>query len=124
MTEIATRSRAKSTPAATAGKILEVEVGRGGKNLIDKLANARIARLMAEQTEKPLKDAVKELWLEDAEALELGDTLLVKAMGVVRGRVTLRHRAKTVDLDLLLTAFPEAYEKCVSDNVSPQFDAV
>lgn len=124
MTQTATRTSAKPT-AAAAPKTLEIEVGRKGQGILNKLANLRVARLMAEREEKPVKEQARELWLEASRELVPGDVILVKAMGVVRGRVTLKKRAPAVDLDLLMSAFPEAYEKCVQDNVyTPQFDSV
>lgn len=122
MTQTATRARAKATAAATP-EIIEVEVGRGGKHQIDMLANARQQRLAAEKVEEPLKDAWKRTWEALVpENFKKGDTLVIKALGVVRGRVTMRSRGKTVDLDLLMQAFPEAYAACVSENESLQFD--
>ena len=125
MTQTTTRTSARSTAAASAPKTLEIEVGRKGQGILNKLANLRVARLMAEREEKPTKEQARELWLEASRSLEVGDVLLVKAMGVVRGQVTLKRRAPAVDLDLLLQAFPEAYEKCVQTDVyTPQFDTV
>lgn len=122
MTQTTTRTSARSTAAA---KTIEIEVGRKGQGILNKLANLRVARLMAEREEKPVKEQARELWLEASRQLEIGDVILVKAMGVVRGRVTLKKRAPAVDLDLLLAGWPEAYEKCVQDNVyTPQFDSV
>jgi len=124
MTQTATRTSAKAT-AAPAIKHLEVEVGRGGQHILNKLANARVARLLAEKVEAPLKDKWKERWTAEVDklgGLARGDILVIKAMGVVRGQVSLRSRGKTVDLDLLMQAFPEAYARCVSENESLQFD--
>jgi hypothetical protein len=124
MTQTATRTSAKAT-AAPAPAVHEVEVGRGGQHLLNKLANARIARLLAERTENPLKEKWKERFTLEADkvgGLKKGDVLVIKALGVVRGQVTMRSRGKSVDLDLLLQAFPEAYEACVSENESLQFD--
>lgn len=122
MTQTASRTSAKPAAAAAEPQVLEIEVGRAGKFALDKLANARIERLMAEKVERPLKDKVTALWSEAAKDLGKGDVLVVKAAGVVRGRVTVRPRQKSVDLDLLLQAFPEAFEACVSDTESPQFE--
>jgi hypothetical protein len=124
MTQTATRTSAKPT-AAAGPKTIEIEVGRKGQGVLNKLANLRVARLMAEREEKPVKEQARELWLEAAETLEVGDVILVKAMNVVRGRVSLKRRAAEVDLDLLLAAYPEAFEACVNTEVySPQFDSV
>lgn len=125
MTQTTTRTSARSTAAASAPKTLEIEVGRKGQGILNKLANLRVARLMAEREEKPVKEQARDLWIEASRQLEPGDVILVKAMGVVRGRVTLKKRAPGVDLDLLLQAYPEAYANCVQDNVyTPQFDSV
>lgn len=119
MAQTATRRGAK--PAAATVKVrtpktYEVEIGKAGQYVLDKLANARQDRLQAEKIEKPLKEQLKEFYSEPASKLEKGDTLIVKALGVVRGRVTLRgFGRKEVDLDLLLQAFPEAYAACVSE---------
>ena len=121
MTQTATRTSAR--PAAAAARTLEIEVGRGGKAVIDKAANARIDRLQAERAEKPIKEKLKDLWSAAADELKVGDVLVVKAMGVVRGQVKLVRRAPAVDLDLLMQAYPEAYAACVDTEVySPQFD--
>ena len=122
MTQTAVRTSAKPT-AAAGPKTLEIEVGRKGQGILNKLANLRVARLMAEREEKPAKEQARELWIEAAKDLKVGDVILVKAMGIVRGRVSLKRRAPEVDFDLLMQAFPEAYEKCVDNEVfSPQFD--
>jgi hypothetical protein len=121
MTQTATRTSAK--PAASIGTVTELEVGRVGAGILNKLANARLARLLAEKAEGPLKDRVKAMFAQEAEALKPGDVLVIKASGNVRGKVTMKRRAPAVDLKLLKEAFPEAYEKCVDDEVfSPQFD--
>jgi hypothetical protein len=118
-----TATRTKSAkPAVHTPQIFELEIGKPGKKVLDELANARQNRLNAERAENPLKVALKEFWAEAAEQLAKGDQLVIKASGVVRGRVTLRDRQKQVDLDLLLQAFPEAYAACVADNFTPQFD--
>ena len=125
MTQTTTRTGARSTAVAAGPKTLEIEVGRKGQGILNKLANTRVARLLAEREEKPAKEQARDLWLEASRQLEVGDVLIVKAMGVVRGRVTLKKRAAAVDLDLLMAAYPEAYSACVQNNVyTPQFDSV
>lgn len=121
MTQTTTRRGARST-AAAAPATLEIEVGRSGKHIFDRLANLRVARLLAQRDERPVKDQAEALWADAAKDLKEGDVLIVKAMGIVRGRVSLKRRAPVVDLDLLMTAFPEAYEACVRQGSSPQFD--
>ena len=122
MTQTATRSKRTAT-APAAPQTHEVEVGRGGKHIIDKLANARADRLAAERVEDPLKERWRGIWEDLVPAgFAKGDTLVIKALGVVRGRVTLRSRGKSIDLDLLLSAFPEAYQACVTETESLQFD--
>lgn len=124
MTTTATRTSAKpAASSTTAASITEIEVGKKGGRLLTKLANARVARLLAEKAENPLKDEVKEMVAAAAEGLRVGDLLIVKAEGDVRGKVALKRRAPRVDLELLRDAFPEAYSKCVETEVySPQFD--
>lgn len=121
MTQTATRTTS-AQPAAHTPTTYELEVGKPGAATLDALAIARAARLEAERVEDPAKEKVKSLWAEAAKKLKKGDVLWIKANGVPRGRVTLRDRAKIVDLDLLLQAFPEAYAACVKDNFTPQFD--
>jgi hypothetical protein len=123
MTQTATRSSAKAT-APRKLRTLTHEVGRGGKHILDRLATMRVARLQAEREEKPVKEQWEGIWkplAHDAD-LQQGDVLVITALGVPRGRVTMRSRGKVVDLDLLLTAYPEAYSACVSENESAQFD--
>ena len=121
MTQTAARTSAKT--AALSDAVTELEVGRIGSGILNKLANARIARLLAEKAEKPLKEKAAALWAGAAQDLKVGDVLLVKAGGTVRGKVALKKRPAKVDWELLQTAFPEAYDKCVDEEVySPQFD--
>lgn len=120
-TQTATRRGAKPAAVHTP-QVIEIEVGRTGKTVLDRLANARITRLLAEKVEAPLKEKARALWADAAVDLRKDDVLIVKAQGVVRGRVTVRDRAKVIDLGLLQAAFPEAYERCVSDNASAQFE--
>jgi hypothetical protein len=123
MTQTATRTSAKTAPSSTTASITELEVGKKGGKLLTDLANARVERLLAEKVENPLKEQVKDMIAGEAEKLEVGDILLVRAEGNIRGKVQLKKRAPRVDLDLLRDAFPEAYEKCVETEVfSPQFD--
>jgi hypothetical protein len=56
--------------------------------------------------------------------LKQGDTLIIEASGVVRGRVTLNPGAKSVDLDLLKEGWPEAFQACVSDTEHLRFSPV
>lgn len=121
MTQTATRQSA--TPAAISADVLELEVGAPGGAVLDRLANARATRLLAEKAEKPVKAEAAGLWALAASELKQGQTLLVKVKGVVRGKVALKRRAPQVDLDLLEQAFPEAFQACVTTDVfSPQFD--
>ena len=113
---------AAKTKKARTPKTFELELGRGGQGILDQLANFRAERLAAERKEKPLKLRLKELYSPESDKLKYGDTLVIKALGVVRGTVSVRKR-KNVDLDLLLQAFPEAYAACVSEIEYTQFDA-
>lgn len=126
MTQTATRSKSARPTAVAEPRALETEVGRAGKFLLDKLANARIMRLMAARDEEKLKEKWAAIWrpLAEAEGLQKGDVLVIKASGVARGRVTMRGRGKQVDLDLLLAGWPEAFEACVSDAESLQYDSL
>jgi hypothetical protein len=121
MTQTATRKSAKTAPSSTTTR--EIEVGKKGRKLLDKLANFRMARILAERDEKPYKAEVNEMLAGEAAKLRVGDVLVVRAEGNIRGKVTLKKRAPAVNLELLKDAFPEAYEACVDNDVhTPQFD--
>jgi bifunctional DNA-binding transcriptional regulator/antitoxin component of YhaV-PrlF toxin-antitoxin module len=123
MTQTATRASAKTAASSTTASITEIEVGKKGGGLLTKLANARFARLLAEKAEKPLKEEVGHMVAAASEGLKVGDIVVIKAEGNVRGKVALKKRSPKVDLELLQSAFPEAYSKCVETEVySPQFD--
>ena len=103
---------------------LEVNLGRGAAAILNRCANAREARLAAEKVEAPLKEARMQLIIDAmGGTLPEGERIVVKAMNVVRGTISWRPKQKTIDLALLLEAYPEAYAACVSDGGKyPQFD--
>jgi len=120
MTKTATRTAQTQAPSGTT---TEIETGKAGAKVLDALSGLRLARILAERAEAPVKEQAKALWADAAEELEVGDVLVVKAKGVVRGKVTLKKRAPQVDLDLLEQAFPEAFQACVNlEFHTPQFD--
>lgn len=94
--------------------IWTLELGETGGTLLDSLGEARQERLAGERTEKPIKAALKALYEPECEDLEQGDILQILAEGELRGTVSRVPGPPSVDLDLLLEGFPEAYEQCVS----------
>jgi hypothetical protein len=126
MPKTATRGEAtQQTPKAKKplnSKTIEVDLGDKGKALLDKMAEHRQVRLAAEKEEKVLKEQLVPM-IEEALGRKQKRTekLIVRAAGVIRGTRAWRSRKQT-DVDLLLEAFPEAFEAAVSDNEYPQFD--
>lgn len=122
----ATRGKAaqqnKAKTKAPVIKVKDLELGEKGAKVLDSMAQHRQVRLAAEKEEKILKEQLKEL-IEK----ELGrnqkkrEKLVIRAKGVIRGTRSWRSR-KNVDFDLLLEAFPEAFEQTVSENLFTQFD--
>jgi hypothetical protein len=98
-------------------KTVEVDLGDAGKAILDKMAEHRQTRLAAAKEEDLLKAQLKQLLPE----LKKNRKLVVRAAGVIRGTVTWRSR-KNTDLDMLLQAWPEAFEACVSTKEFTQFD--
>jgi hypothetical protein len=111
-----TQTAAKATSAKVrTPKTRTFDVGRAGAKVFKKLRTARQVKLAAEREFKPLDTAAKQLFADEGAQLKLKDSLILVGDGETIGRVTREPGAKAVDLDLLLSAFPEAYEKCVSD---------
>lgn len=121
MTQTITAQRAKQVEVRTP-TVWTLELGGTGATLIDALVEARQERLAGERTEKPLKEALKHIYEPECEDLEQGDTLQVLTNGEVRGNVIRCPGAPKVDLDLLMQAFPEAFEKCVSPTTHLRFN--
>lgn len=117
-----TATRAASTkqdskPKVKPVKQVEVDLGDAGKVILDKMAEHRQVRLAAQREENALKEQLQELLPK----MKKNSKLTVRAAGVIRGTVSWRKR-KNTDFDLLLQAFPEAFEAVVSDNEYTQFD--
>jgi hypothetical protein len=102
---------------------IEIDLGDQGKELLDKMSEHRQVRLAAEKEEKILKEQLGKLI--DAtlgkKTQKPHQKLLVRAGGVLRGTRSWRGR-KNTDFDILLQAFPEAYEAAVSESEYTQFD--
>lgn len=124
MTQVAQGTKPAKTAKVRQPKVRKLDLGDTGRKLLDKLANARAERLAAEKVEKPLASTLKQLFADEATKLKQGDTLIIEAKGVVRGRVTLNPGAKSVDLDLLKEGWPEAFQACVSDTEHLRFSPV
>lgn len=92
----------------------ELELGVTGGDLLRQLADARQERLAGERKEKPLKAAVKALYEPECDDLEQGDVLQVLANGELMGTVARVPGNNQCDWDLLLQAYPEAYQACVT----------
>jgi hypothetical protein len=116
MAQTATARRASkvATPAVHIPTVWELELGATGGELLRQLAEARQERLAGERAEKPLKAAVKALYEPECEDLEQGDILQVLAQGELMGTVARVPGNLQCDWDLLLEAFPEAYQACVT----------
>ena len=102
--------------------VWQLELGDTGAQLIDALAEARQERLAGERAERPLKESLRVLYEPECDDLEQGDTLQILTNGELRGNVSRVPGQKKVDLDLLMTAFPEAYEQCVEDTDHLRFN--
>lgn len=124
MTQTTTHRGARSTAATAALRVIEIDLGRTGKTLLDKFAGSRMTRLLAERAERPSKERLKEIVDSAVEEHELqkDEVIVVKAMGVVRGKISIKDRGPSCDYDLLMQAFPEAYAACVTRSASAQFD--
>lgn len=124
MTQTASRtSSAQPAAVTTASGAIELNLGRGFQAILNKAANARQVRLDAEKVEDPLKKQRMQMIIDALGGeLPVGTKIVVKALGVVRGTVTWRPGQPQVDLDLLLSAYPEAYTACVSRTPYPQYD--
>jgi hypothetical protein len=103
--------------------VWELDLGSQVAVLFDDLSAARQDRLAAERKEKPLKAAAKALWEGECEDLEQGDTLKVLTAGELQGNVIrCPNPQPDVDFDLLLQAFPEAYQACVKRGTHLRFN--
>lgn len=122
-TRTATRTKsAQPAVATTPSGALEVNLGRAFQTIVNKAANARQVRLDAEKVEKPLKEQrMAALVAALGGELPEGKKIIVKVLGVTRGTVSWRPK-QSVDYDLLRSAFPEAYEACVTSDKYPQYD--
>jgi hypothetical protein len=116
-TRVADTKQDKKPVKAKPIKQVECDLGDAGKAILDKMGEFRQARLAAEREEKILKEQLKEL----LPTLKKNSRMTVRAAGVIRGTVSWRKR-KNTDFDLLLQAWPEAFEAVVSDNEYTQFD--
>lgn len=116
MAQTATAHRASkvTAPAVPVPTVWELELGSTGRTLLEQLAEARQERLAGERKEKPIKVAVKALYEPECEDLKQGDILQVLANGEIMGTVARVPGNLQCDWDLLLEAFPEAYQACVS----------
>lgn len=116
-----TKAKAKA-PKPLNSITIEIDLGDKGKALLDKLAEHRQVRLAAEKEEKVLKAQLAEMIDSGLKKEQKRhQKLIVRAAGVLRGTRSWRSR-KNTDYDMLLQAFPEAYEAVVSDNEYTQFD--
>jgi hypothetical protein len=101
---------------------IEIDLGDAGKVILDKMGEHRQIRLAAEREEKILKEQLqKHIDASLPKPQKPHQKLLVRAGGVIRGTRSWRGR-KNTDFDILLQAFPEAYEAAVSESEYTQFD--
>lgn len=121
MAKTATATKATQVAKTRTPKTYTLDVGTAGLKLLVKLANARAERLNAERTERPLKESLATLYADMASKLKPTDRIQVTARGNIVGEVVCVSGAKKVDMDLLLSAFPEAYQHCVSDTTHLRF---
>jgi hypothetical protein len=118
----AQQKTAKAKTKAPTIKLKELELGDKGAAILDTMAQHRQVRLAAEREEKVLKTQLAELIDETlGRPQKKREKLVVRAKGVIRGTRGWRTR-KSTDLDLLLEAFPEAFEATVTENTFTQFD--
>lgn len=122
----ATRGKAaqqiKAKTKAPTIKVKDLELGDKGVMILDSMAQHRQVRLAAEREEKILKEQLKELIdTKLGRNQKKREKLVIRAAGVIRGTRSWRSR-KNVDMDLLLEAFPEAFEQTVTENFFTQFD--
>lgn len=121
-TRTASAKQSKKADKAKTIKVTEIDLGTQGKQILDQMAEHRQVRLAAQKEENLLKEELGEL-IESTlgRKQKKREKLLVRAEKVIRGSRSWRQR-KNTDYDLLLQAFPEAYEATVSTSVYTQFD--
>jgi len=106
-------AKTKKVAKVRTPKTRTLDVGKAGLGIFKKLRTARQVKLAAEREFKPLDTAAKQLFADEGAKLKLKDSLILVHDGETIGRVTREPGANSVDLDMLLDAFPEAYEACV-----------
>lgn len=112
---------AKKVAKTRTPKTTSLDIGRAGVALLTKLAAKRFAKNAAEREFKPLDAAFKLLYADAAAQLELGDTINIVSGNKPLGRVTCERGGRDVDYDLLMEAYPEAYEQCVKPKTVVKF---
>ena len=108
-----TAKPAKKAAKVRVPKTRTLDVGKAGLALFRKAGRARQVKLAAERAFKPFETAAKQLYVDEGAKLKLKDSLIITGDGETIGRVTREPGANSVDMDMLLDAFPEAYEACV-----------
>lgn len=94
-----------ATPVTAKKRTRIVEIDASFSALFDELSEVSLARMEAERREKEIKELLKATIPMNADKSE---TVVVRAGGKIRAKVSLRGRSG-LDAKKLLEAFPEAY---------------
>lgn len=120
-----TRSAKPAAPKVTTkvdGDVTTYEVNLTAAKvepMLAKMAEYNEAKKTSERIEKELKKELREL--AGAPKLEnKNQRILLKVSGIIRGVWNFRSRTNC-DLDLLMSAFPEAFDACTSKSEYEQF---